>query len=117
MKKLLFLLVLGIVFSTSCEIDESPTSVKNEYGDIVGYIHNYSNSQTISNAIVTLSPTEGSTISGFNGSFRLSDIREGKYSITVNKKGYQEYEGSVVVRPNKTTYLDMFLKEVVEEAP
>jgi len=79
--KLIIVALSTLLALTSCEIDESPTSVKDEYGDIVGYIHNYSNSQTISNAIVTLSPTEGSTISAFNGSFRLSDIREGKYSI------------------------------------
>lgn len=47
----------------------------------------------------------------YNGVFMYENLEPGKYTISVHANGYKDYEGSVTVTADKTTYPEIFLEK------
>ena len=47
----------------------------------------------------------------YNGVFVFENLEPGKYTISVHANGYKDYEGSVTVTADKTTYPEIFLEK------
>ena len=47
----------------------------------------------------------------YNGVFVFENLTPGKYTISVHANGYKDYEGSVTVTADKTTYPEIFLEK------
>ena len=47
----------------------------------------------------------------YNGVFVFENLAPGKYTISVHANGYKDYEGTVTVTADKTTYPEIFLEK------
>ena len=47
----------------------------------------------------------------YNGVFVFENLEPGKYTISVHANGYKDYEGTVTVTADKTTYPEIFLEK------
>jgi len=109
--KYVLLVLLLLLFS--CR--ESSVDPSEFYGNIYGIVYDFSTDEPLDNCTITLSPTVGSQRSRSNGVFYFSKVYADKYEIRIEKDGYRDYNGSVVVIRNERTYLNIVLKKIFVE--
>ena len=98
---------------SSCE--DNTVDQVDDYGNIYGFIYDYSTDEPLDNCTITLFPTIGSKRSNYDGSFYFPRVYADKYSIRVEKDGYGAYEGYVIVNTNLRTDLNIVLKQESNE--
>ena len=101
---------------TSNATTTANASLQLQPGSIAGVITNALNSVPLSGATVTA--MQGATIvatttTGSNGSYQLSNLPPGTYTLSVGATNFQTAsQGSVVVAPNATTTVNVSLQPV-----
>lgn len=101
MRGLLFLLLLAFAFA--------PVAAEAQH--LVGTVHDESTGEAIPGAHVLIDGRDGrhGTISGPDGSFRLSGLQQATYRLEVSMLGYTRHSGEVVVSGTETRF-DVFLR-------
>jgi hypothetical protein len=105
-KKLLFVCLL--VSTVSAVIAQTGKSV------LRGKIADADNTKPVVEATVVLSNTGKLTTSGTDGSFQISDLAPGKYTLVVTHAGFLPFEIMVDVKANTTTEVNADLTRDVE---
>lgn len=96
-----------------------PAAALAQYGTITGKVINADSKSPLARASVFLSNSSVGTASQENGSFILSGIRPGQYTLVVSLLGYEQYEKTILVGPetiNLTIQIaqkPLMLREVV----
>jgi hypothetical protein len=105
----LFLIIFTFI---SCEKDAIDLET---FGSIEGLVLNSETEQPLANANITTTPPTNSILTTQNGTFILSEIPTGSYSIKVTKSGFQNNSVSVTVREENTAIANITLTPEVEE--
>jgi hypothetical protein len=103
LKSVLFVLIISLF--TTCK---SPVEV-DLYGDINGIVTNELTKAPISGAIVTLSPSNGSTQTGSDGKYSFTKLDPQDYKIQVTIDGYVANTKNLTVTAGENTYGDISL--------
>ena len=85
-------------------------SVQSEtlYGEIKGRIVDYETREPLRGAEVSIKGNVGNVRSGQDGNYAFSDVPIGYYILTFQLEGYYtNTRTDVIVRSNRTTFLDM----------
>lgn len=103
LKSVLFVLIISLF--TTCK---SPVEV-DLYGDINGIVTNELTKAPISGAIVTLSPSNGSTQTGSDGKYSFTELDPQDYKIQVTIDGYVANTKNLTVTAGENTFGDISL--------
>lgn len=111
-KRLIYFLpvmVIAIVIAVACSTEEE----KEKFGEISGIVFDENVGEPLSIAQITLTPGGNSTVTGSDGSFSFIEILPGNYTITVNKKGYeQDGKNTVTVVSGKRAECNIKMKRI-----
>jgi hypothetical protein len=99
-------LLLGL-FLTGCEDASLGPTLR---GSIEGRVLDFRDRSPIEGAGITTSPATGSFLSGQNGSFSLTDLEAGTYSLTARRNGFTANTVAVSVRDGETTPVTILLE-------
>jgi len=105
-KSLLFVVCVSLLVGCSKETISPET-----FGNIEGKILDSENSDGIPSVNITTTPATNSILTDNNGSFVISEVPTGTYTINADKKGYESNSVSVKVSENKTASAQMYLDE------
>ncbi len=111
MKRLLYLLpviVIAVVIAVACSTEEE----EEKFGEISGIVFDENVGEPISIAQIKLTPGGNSTVTGSDGSFSFIGILPGNYTITVNKKGYEDCNNTVAVVAGKKAECNVKMKRI-----
>ena len=108
MKKSTFFL-LSLIFL--CVFNQSCDSKVDSVGAICGSIYDADGGNSISEAIVVLSPGGFSSITNTVGYFEFRDVEPGTYSIRAQANGYVTNANTIVLTPGETRIVDVFLRK------
>ena len=78
-------------------------------GNIAGRITEEGNNNSIAAATIVITGSQQSYKTGEDGSYKISDLNAGDYSVTVSKQGYVTDTKILTVKPEKTTPGDFSL--------
>ena len=101
---LLFFLVLLVA---GCD-DE--TLGPESRGTIAGVVQDAETNEPVAQANVTTSPPTQSVLTGEDGSFEITDVSTGSYSIQASKTDYESRSVQVSVQENQTTSATLLLE-------
>ena len=101
-------LVFLILFTTGCEKDDSSTNSQLT-GKIVGVITDARSNQAISGAAVTTNPSTETVATDSNGSYNISKIAAGRYTVTATKGGYLPGSMDVTARSDTLVWANFKL--------
>ncbi len=93
--KIILLLILLQIFFNFC--DEKPTESETT-GSISGKATDYSTGNALSGVTIATNPVTSSIQTGSDGSYRLTDLEPGQYSVYATKNEY--HDNSVIVNVN-----------------
>lgn len=79
-------------------------------GSIVGIVKDYNSGNSISNCLVSLSPSEKSYTTSGDGSYRFTSLEPGSYTLTFDRAGYNEETKKTTVKAGETVNLDVLLE-------
>lgn len=82
------------------------------YAAIRGRITDYITGEPISNASITLSPSNATKQTADNGEFIFEDLDPGQYTITVQKAGYQPNRKTVTAISGESTEANISLTTI-----
>lgn len=85
---------------------------KIKYGEIFGVVYDKNVGDPIPVAQVQLSPGGKSTVTGSDGSFSFKSIEEGKYSVSVTKKGYNDGNNNVDVVSGEKVECNLLMERI-----
>lgn len=110
-KKILFICILSIFASSSIL-----NAQKVNTGKIIGKVIDKKSNETIIGSVVSVDALNVSTQTNYDGQYSLNNLNPGTYKIIFRYLGYKTkvVEG-VVVSPNNTTALNVFLEEQGKE--
>lgn len=108
--RLLALLLLALPLSACKDGLVEPE----RFGSIEGRILDRDTFEPIAGASVTTSPATGALVTGEDGTFQISEVLIGSYSISASRRGYDPNTVTVAVRDGQTTSAEFFL-EVEDE--
>lgn len=103
----LLLIVLGTGLLLGCDEE---TVGPSERGDLAGTVLNAETDAPVGQANVTTSPPTQSILSSQDGSFTISDVEAGSYSVTATKSNFSSRSVSVEVREGETTNATILLE-------
>lgn len=106
----LYKYIILSLFLILCSCDEQSTTYYGGQGNINGTVYNFENDVTLEGCTITLFPTVGSDRSNSFGNFKFYSIETGEYAIKVEKIGFRDYDGKVIVYDDETTTLSIVLK-------
>lgn len=86
-------------------------------GSVAGRVCEFNTSSSISGVTVSVDGTGISVITDTYGSYLLTDVKIGNYSIIASKQGYISKTVSVEVKALETTIQDIYLKSVDNSRP
>ncbi len=105
-------LFTGILLCTllfcSCGNDETIDI----FGSITGQVTDYSTGDPLTNAQVTLVPGANTVQTSNDGAFSFTNLDEGKYTVSVQKDGYQANRKDVIVISGEETKTVISLKTI-----
>lgn len=110
MKKILSALVLCfalLMLGSAC--------TKTQYdlfGNVSGTVIDVDDGEPIGGATVTLSPGGLNTYTGSDGNFDFNDIDAQKYTVTVQKTGYEANRKSVEALAGETVNVSLTMKKL-----
>lgn len=105
-------LVLALAFLMGCE---DSTLGPDLAGDLTGQVLDFETNAPISGASVTTSPPSGALVTDGEGRFRINNLREANYTITVTRNGYQSNTVTIAVRDGQETQAVVFLQPREED--
>ena len=105
MKIRIFLTCFLLYIFTSCATD-----IVDLTGNIQGMVRDYDTGAYISNCNISLMPGGYSVSTGNDGLFSFSNLDPGKYTITIQKSGYNEETHTVNVITGQTSTISVALK-------
>lgn len=110
----IFGLIFMIAFIVECSIKE-PISIKHEHGSIVGIVHPIKVEAIVSAIQGTVEVAKTKTDS--TGYFRLKNLKQGIYILTVTAPSYGKYiqTGISVYESGTTAIEDIYLKPMPEQ--
>lgn len=82
------------------------------FATIHGTVHDASNGEPLSNAAVTLNPTNRTLQTGEDGNFVFEELDPGQYTISVQKEGYYVDRKSVTAISGETVQTDILLRKI-----
>lgn len=104
MKRILAL-AIAICLLAACH----PTTY-NTYATISGFVYDKTDGSQIKNAVVTLSPSGKNAFTGSDGFFQFNDLDPTRYTLTVQKEGYESDIVSLTVYAGETETISITLK-------
>jgi len=104
----LVIIISGTLF-TSCEGTEFEI-----YSSIYGNVTDYETGMCLENVSVTLSPTNKTLRTEYEGTFVFEDLEPGQYTITVQKSGYQPNRKTVYAISGETSRVDITMIKISE---
>ena len=105
-KSLLFVICVSLFIGCSKETISPET-----FGNIEGEILDSETSNGIPSVNITTTPATNSILTDNNGSFVISEVPTGTYTINADKKGYESNSVSVKVAEDKTASAQMYLDD------
>ena len=102
-----FIVVL-ILYTTGCDNDDSSTNSQLT-GKIVGSITDARSSQPLLGATATTNPPTQTAVADSNGSYNISKIAAGRYTVTASKTGYISASIDVTVRSDTLVWANFKL--------
>jgi len=112
--KPIHILFLFVLLAAAC----SKTNLEpEEFGDIEGIIINSETEEGIENVNISTTPPSSSILTGEDGTFQISNLPVGGYTIQARKPGFKNNSVSVAVRAEDITSARIFLEPVEEEEP
>lgn len=106
------LVAIGLVVSLLCLSSCNDKDELNIYGTINGKVTNVTNGEPLSAAIVTLVPGSSTSQTSDDGSFTFSGLKEGQYTVSVQKDGYQANRKDVSVFSGEETEIVITLTAI-----
>lgn len=101
-------IVLSVFLLSSCGNDETIDI----FGSITGQVTDYSTGNPLTNAQVTLVPGAKTVQTSNDGAFSFTNLDEGKYTVSVQKDGYQADRKDVIVISGEETKTVISLKTI-----
>jgi hypothetical protein len=83
-------------------------------GTIAGVVQDAETNEAVAQANVTTSPPTQSVLTGEDGSFEITDVSTGSYSIQASKTDYESRSVQVSVQENQTTSATLLLERTDE---
>lgn len=99
------------IFFVSCQKNEEDIVTT---GSIQGIVKDLSTAEPLANALVNITPGTENLLTKEDGSFEFNDIEAGRYTVTVQRSGYQPNRKEVVVTAGKKTQCDMVMEKKAE---
>ncbi|MCH7675490.1 TonB-dependent receptor [candidate division KSB1 bacterium] len=109
MKNLLFLSIL-VLAAQICKAQEST-------GRLEGIIVRSQTNESLEGANVTLVGTQKGDATDKKGTFKIEQIRPGKYEVKIQLIGYRTHHQKIQIQPDKTTKIYLTLEPAVLDAP
>ena len=101
------ILLLSTAVCTSC------TSVEYSiYSSLIGVLSDEQTGEAVSNAIITLSPSNQTAKSSETGEFVFEDIDAGQYTISVQKTGYYTNRKTITLNSGVQTEIHIQMKSI-----
>lgn len=97
--------IATILYSCSEDVAESAD------GSIIGVVSDSATGETIPTVKISITPGGDSTITGSDGSFEFHNLSAGEYTLSLSKKGYEDYEGKVVVS-GKNSHAHLLMERI-----
>lgn len=105
---LLSSILLSTLLLCSCGNDETIDI----FGSITGQVTDYTTGEPLTNAQVTLVPGANTVQTSNDGNFSFTNLDEGKYTVSVQKDGYQADRKDVIVISGEETKTVISLKTI-----
>lgn len=106
-KSLLFVICVPLLVISCSKETISPET----FGSIEGKILESENSDGIPSVNITTTPATNSILTDNSGSFVISEVPTGTYTISADKKGYESNSVSIKVVEGQTASAQMYLDE------
>ncbi|HVH64993.1 MAG TPA: carboxypeptidase regulatory-like domain-containing protein [Candidatus Acidoferrum sp.] len=89
----------------------TPTPIRTTLptGSISGTVQDSQTAVGIANALVWLSPTNASTVSGSNGAFTFASVPAQTYTVTASATGYQTGSSTITVTAGRNAKINLHL--------
>lgn len=110
----LVVLALAGGILSGCGDDDNPTTTPVTTGAIEGKITDQATGQGVEGVTVTTIPATQSVVTGTDGTFTLSPVTAGQYSVVATKSGILPQSIDVQVIAGSTTRADMILGQPVQ---
>ncbi len=108
MKKIWIIFFLIILFISGC-IEETTPPAPTEFGSLKGYVFwspiDSDEESPLEGATVSLRGTTYTTTTDDTGYFELTKVGVGKYTLLVEKKGFEEYTKDIEIKKDETLEL------------
>lgn len=105
---ILSIIVFSMFLLCSCGNNETI----DVFGSITGQVTDYTTGNPLSNAQVTLVQGARSVQTSDDGAFSFTNLDEGKYTVSVQKDGYQADRKDVIVISGEETKTVISLKTI-----
>ena len=93
---LIYVLLLSLFISTSCS-DESEVQIETGVGVVYGTILDSQNNEPLQGATVKIYPGGKSVVTGHDGQYEFTGLRNGGYIVQYSKQGYLSSVSSPVI--------------------
>ena len=107
MKRLIYIMLAGLLFVACEEINEEIN-----VGKISGVVSDKNTGEPVATVSATLSPGGNSTVTGSDGSFEFVDLAPGDYTVNINKEGYKGNNKTVTVVAGQTTQAHLLIERI-----
>lgn len=104
-KKALRIIVLATLFAACSPVEYD------HFGNISGTVIDVDTGEPVQQATVTLSPTSKNTYTGMDGMFEFQELEAQKYTISVQKTGYQANRKDINVNAGETANVTLVMKK------
>lgn len=111
MKKRLVILCLAIASVSTVFYSCSEDVAESTEGSISGIVSDSATGEAIPTVKITVTPGGDSTITGSDGTFSFYNLSAGEYTLSLSKKGYEDYEGKVTVS-GKETHAHLLMERI-----
>ncbi|MEX2572675.1 MAG: TonB-dependent receptor [Balneolaceae bacterium] len=105
--------MLFLIFITSAAYSTGRTDDEDTAGTVSGIILDSETGEPVSFAYLHLEEINRTTTTDRNGRFRLTNIPEGSYTVTIHRIGYSSRSRSITVRDDETTNLEFEIRPTV----
>jgi len=107
-------LITSIAIYTLLISCEPPTEAETT-GSIEGLVYDESNNNTLSNVLITTSPTTETAVTDQSGKYLLEDMEAGTYTVFAVLDDYKHNSATIDVKVGKKNYANLFLVPEVPE--
>ncbi len=109
MKKLLLSIIPTLVLAVFAACNSEPETPEVQMGSIYGVVTNSKTNNPIQGVSVTLSPSNLTTITGYDGHYEFVDVEAGQYKIFCQADGYSPNYQPITVKAGAASTADILL--------